>query len=128
MPEQTKFKKKLVISGILGGIGLAYPLLLCRYSFGIPCIFHLVTGLDCPGCGITRMFLSLLKGDVRMAFFYHPIVFLSLPFLFYEVVGPYLSWLKGTRKPLRKGEEGLLLFFLFLLLGYNIYRNFLEIL
>lgn len=35
---------------------------------GIPlCYFKSVTGLDCPGCGLTRAFSFLLKGHLRAA-------------------------------------------------------------
>ncbi len=40
------------------------------------CLFHRLTGLDCPGCGMTRAFLSLLRGDVPGALHLHPF---SLP-------------------------------------------------
>lgn len=42
------------------------------------CVFHRVTGLDCPGCGMTRAFVRLFQGDWRGAYAYHP---LSLPLL-----------------------------------------------
>lgn len=40
----------------------------------MPCIFHEVTGLYCPGCGGTRAVKALLKGEVFISFLYHPIV------------------------------------------------------
>lgn len=40
----------------------------------VPCMFHLVTGLYCPGCGGTRAVNALLNGRVLLSFFYHPIV------------------------------------------------------
>lgn len=43
-----------------------------------PCLFHFVTGLPCPGCGGTRAFVSLLRGDLVQSFLYHPVV----PFCF----------------------------------------------
>lgn len=43
-------------------------------KFEIPCIFHRVTGYDCPGCGGTRAVIFLLHGDVIKSFQYHPIV------------------------------------------------------
>ena len=46
----------------------------------IPCIFHEITGLYCPGCGITRLFLSLLTFDFYQAYRYNQLVFILLPF------------------------------------------------
>lgn len=42
---------------ILLGIGYA---LLVRKGIGIPCLFYQITGLRCPGCGISRSLASLL--------------------------------------------------------------------
>ncbi len=41
---------------------------------GIPCLFHLITGLYCPGCGGTRAVKFLLRGEVVKSFQYHPLV------------------------------------------------------
>lgn len=40
----------------------------------LPCIFHKLTGLYCPGCGGTRALYWLLKGDVTRSLHYHSIV------------------------------------------------------
>ncbi len=38
------------------------------------CIFHELTGLYCPGCGGTRAFFALLKGDLVRSLLFHPVV------------------------------------------------------
>ena len=43
-----------------------------------PCLFHKITGLYCPGCGITRMFISLFKLNFYQAFRYNPFAFILL--------------------------------------------------
>ena len=47
-------------------------------SFYPRCVFHLATGLDCPGCGSTRAMHQLLHGNVGAAFRLNPILFLLL--------------------------------------------------
>lgn len=42
--------------------------------FRLPCLFRLVTGLYCPGCGGTRAVVYLLHGDLLQSFVYHPLV------------------------------------------------------
>ena len=44
----------------------------------ISCLFHTLTGYMCPGCGISRMFLSLARFDIARAFSYNPVVFMLL--------------------------------------------------
>jgi hypothetical protein len=39
----------------------------------IGCPFRLLTGIPCPGCGMTRAFLSAFQLDFRSAFLYHPL-------------------------------------------------------
>lgn len=41
---------------------------------GIPCLFHLLTGLYCPGCGGTRAVWYLLHGQILKSLQYHPLV------------------------------------------------------
>ena len=55
-------------------------------GMGLPCLFNLITGYLCPGCGITRMFLSILQFDLHSAFSYNKLIFILLPlFLFYTI-------------------------------------------
>ena len=39
-----------------------------------PCLFHQITGLNCPGCGGTRAVSSALRLDFRAAFWYNPLI------------------------------------------------------
>lgn len=54
-------------------------LVLLLFKLGVPCIFRAVTGIPCPGCGMTRAVISLLRADIADVFYYHPLVFLLLP-------------------------------------------------
>lgn len=40
----------------------------------MPCVFQLITGLYCPGCGGTRALKYLLTGHLVKSFCYHPFV------------------------------------------------------
>lgn len=41
---------------------------------GFPCLFHLLTGLYCPGCGGTRAVRALLASNLLLSIQYHPLV------------------------------------------------------
>lgn len=41
---------------------------------GVPCLFHLLTGYYCPGCGGTRAVRYLLRGEIWKSIQYHPLV------------------------------------------------------
>nr|WP_136479594.1 DUF2752 domain-containing protein [Acetivibrio thermocellus]THJ77178.1 DUF2752 domain-containing protein [Acetivibrio thermocellus] len=40
------------------------------------CLFKNFFGIPCPGCGMTRAYLSLVKFDLTSAFYYHPLFLL----------------------------------------------------
>ena len=63
-------KHKALIITILIFIG--------AFILKIECPIHKLTGLYCPGCGITRMFISLFKLKFYQAFRYNPLLFLYL--------------------------------------------------
>ncbi len=42
--------------------------------FRMPCMFQMLTGLYCPGCGGTRGVNYLLHGRLLESFIYHPLV------------------------------------------------------
>lgn len=42
------------------------------------CLFRLVTGLPCPGCGITRSVVDLVHGDLAASLHHHPFGFVAL--------------------------------------------------
>jgi hypothetical protein len=45
------------------------------------CLFHQVTGYDCPGCGGLRASHQLLRGNVIEAFRLNPLVVMALPII-----------------------------------------------
>jgi len=50
-------------------------------GFYIPCIFREITGLKCPGCGITHMIFDMLNFRFVEAFYENPLVFIYFPFI-----------------------------------------------
>ena len=79
----------ILISTILILIG--YYFLNKNYHYRIPCIFHEITGLYCPGCGTTRLIFALLEGHIKEAFNYNRLVFILLPFIIsYYIYYSYL--------------------------------------
>jgi hypothetical protein len=58
--------------------GVAAYLLLVR-----ACPVQWLFGVPCPGCGMTRAHLALLRLDFADALYYHPLVFVTLPALLY---------------------------------------------
>lgn len=69
----------------------------------IKCPFHEITKLYCPGCGITRCLISIIKLDFYQAFRYNPLVFILLPFLIpYFIYKIYIFFLNKDDKITKK--------------------------
>jgi hypothetical protein len=60
-----------------------------------PCVFHQITGLDCPGCGAQRALHQLLHGNIIAALRLNAMFVLSLPI--WALYGPrfFLRAFKG---------------------------------
>jgi len=53
------------------------------------CMFKRLTSASCPGCGLTRSFISLAHGDLAGAWKYNPAAFLLFPAMVFQI--PYRS-------------------------------------
>ena len=59
--------------------GVLYLFIFIKYKYRIPCIFHEITGLYCPGCGITRALASIIQLNFYQAFRYNNLIILIIP-------------------------------------------------
>lgn len=81
---------------------LSLPLLFIIVSYwGLPsgsiCLFQIVSGYDCPGCGMTRAFRAMAELDVSGAFRYNPLG----PIVFVVVL---LGWCYALARILTNGQ------------------------
>lgn len=58
----------------------------------IPCFFHTLFDIHCPGCGLTRAFMSLMKLDFQSAYNYNPLIFIVIPSIIYFIIKDYLNF------------------------------------
>lgn len=56
-----------------------------------PCAFHAITGLHCPGCGLTRALHALAHGDLARAWSMNPLAMVALPLLAVMLVQWWMS-------------------------------------
>lgn len=74
----TPQKKNDLLSAGCAILAVALLYLFFHFS-GIGCPLHFLTGINCPGCGMSRACLALLRLRFADAWHYHPLVY-SLPF------------------------------------------------
>jgi hypothetical protein len=92
---------KRAASVAVGALGLVVAAVFLRETgpsglgAGMQCTFHGLTGLNCPGCGMTRGAYAALHGRLGEAFRYHPLGMLLLPVLGIGLSVETLGWVRG---------------------------------
>ena len=97
-----------------GAAGSRYP----------ACVFHQMTGLWCPGCGLTRGAYQLLHGHVGSALSYN----IFTPLVLVAIVAVWFAWLRVSwgAMPLRvpkRADHSLGVILPVLAIGYAVLRN-----
>ena len=80
------------------------------------CVIKSITGIPCPGCGLTRAYLALLHGDIKGAWNFHPL---------FWFIGPLIIFIFVFREKLQKNKKAQMIicsFSLVLIIGVYIYR------
>ena len=108
-------KKIYLVIFLIEGV-VAWMLLNSKIT--IPCFFKTVTHIPCPGCGMTRAFIQIMKFNFVKAFQYNilsiPLFFIILVFDFFMIY----DLIKKTNKVQLFGNK---------LLNYSILFLFLTI-
>ena len=121
--QSNRLKKVSVRIAVVILTGLLYFVITSILGYGIPCPIRLITGLQCPGCGVSRMLSSIIKLNFTDAFDYHPVLFTSLPFLaiiFSDILWQYIYYGKYQ---LRKWENVIMIAIIVCLVAFCIIRN-----
>ncbi len=89
-----------------------------------PCAWHLLTGINGPGCGGTRAFYYLLHGDLVGAVRFHLPAVMAVPVLAYWWLRWMLDTTTGLRLPALRPRPALLAAYgVFFLLFTVVLRN-----
>jgi hypothetical protein len=87
--ERKALRNVAIGSALAGAASLAYVGLIDPHRPGSPfppCMFKLLTGWNCPGCGGLRMTYDVLHGDLAAAVTDNAFALVSLPLLLVWVV------------------------------------------
>lgn len=71
-------------------ISIASACTLSQLIFHKICPFAIFAGIPCPGCGITRAFICLIKLQLKDAFFMNPCIFMWVPVIIILFINRYL--------------------------------------
>jgi hypothetical protein len=111
--------------GVIAIAGAAYALRETGGGGWMPgCFFRKATGLDCPGCGMTRASYAMLHGRIGDAFAFNPVGMIILPLALIGLGIEVLGWVRGKPLPLRlnPGRWGATIIAV-VLIGWWVVRN-----
>ena len=58
----------------------------------IPCLWKSIFGFQCPGCGLTTAFISLLDLNFKNAFESNWLIYIIVPFGIYYMIQDYVKF------------------------------------
>ena len=112
--------------GIIFGIGLGYLFFILLSGLRIPCIFYEITGFKCPGCGVTRMIVSISRLEFAAAFRYNPFLFITGPLLLIYLAFSEIKYVLCGNRKMGKWEIFIPVE-LILAIAYGVLRNIYPI-
>ena len=124
---KKRFKKTGLQLFVFLFLGIGYYIFYRKTGLGIPCLFHSVTGLYCPGCGITRVITYALQGQFLTAMGYNHALFFLLPVLAVLFLSMMISYIKTGNKNLSSLQTFILCFIIIVLCSYALIKNILLI-
>ena len=94
-----------------------------QHAFYPRCMFHVVTGLDCPGCGGLRAAHRLLHGEWAAAFAFNPLLVALAPVLGWFTLDWGLRATTGRALPNPFRHRAWIWVLLGVILAFSIARN-----
>ena len=124
--ERVRRRRRLLAAcGAALAAGLLYALWLRLTGLALPCPFRAVTGLLCPGCGVTSLCLALLRGDLPAAWAANPVLLLLLPPLGALALRMAVRYVREGRTAGPRWENALLWAMIAVLAAWGVARNLL---
>ena len=114
------------MTGLIGGAAGAFAVAWFNpvtAGFFPQCPLYQMTGLACPGCGLTRGFHALFHGDVLTALDYNALVPLFALFFAYLAGSLVSVFVRGRGLSFNIFEPKIVYSFLFTLILFAVVRN-----
>lgn len=63
----------------------------------IPCLWKMLIGHNCYGCGLTRAMVALVQLDIKGAYDFNPLIFIILPGVIFYFVWDFIQFKKKSQ-------------------------------
>jgi uncharacterized protein DUF2752 len=94
-----RLRANLLAGAFVVGGALVYRFSPTEHSFYPRCLFHALTGLQCPGCGATRALYQILHLHFREALHYNALFTVLAPLTLLWFAFWYYSVMRFERSP-----------------------------
>lgn len=122
-------KKRLLRIALMGGgllvLLVGYGVFYNIMGFGIPCMLHEITGLECPGCGLTRAIAAVVRLDIAAAFGFNALWPLYAFYFLWGGIGMAVAYIKRGESGYLPGKIWMHAVILAGVVAYGLLRNIL---
>ena len=122
-PNVERLTTAAGVAAIAGGSGFVAYFDPSTVHFFPVCPLFEVTGLACPGCGLTRGFHALFHGDVLTALHFNALIPVWAVIFGYVFVSLLLFAVRGKGLPMWPTNPKFLWTFMIVLLAFGVLRN-----
>ena len=126
MEQKERLRKTLTKAGLVLLFGVAYVIFHKLTGWGIPCVFNVLNGSLCPGCGISRMFLALLELDFVRAMQCNALVMVLLPFGIFFGLRRWIIYVRTGDTQMDRAETWMVMIAFGITIAFTILRNLPE--
>jgi Protein of unknown function (DUF2752) len=126
MTSDVMYRRSTVVAiWILLALGAIYVFFYepGKTGFFPPCPFRLLTGLQCPGCGVTRALHQIVHGNFVAAFMLNPLFLISIPFILIAFLRYSIIVLNGGVPRKNALPQNYIYAIFFVVLSFWIFRN-----
>ena len=125
--RENSYKKRLKYESInifiFLVVGIIYAVWCSFSEIRIPCVFHLVTGLKCPGCGMTSAAVSISHFDFKKAYESNLLALSVVPILCFIMLIQEIRYIKTGERTTKIWEAVCFSMMLIIAILYAVLRN-----